>query len=54
MSEDTKEETTQEKVLAEDAGQQAWWRESAFVIQGESDSNTRSDPHLHYLICLIL
>ena len=44
MSEDAKEETTQEEVLAEDAGQQAWWRESAFVIQGESDSNTRSDP----------
>ena len=44
MSEDAKEETTQEEVLAEDAVQQAWWRESAFVIQGESDSNTRSDP----------
>jgi len=35
MSDETKEETTQEEVLAEEAVQQAWWRESAFVNQGQ-------------------
>ena len=33
MSEENKEDSIDEEVLEEDAVQQAWWRESAFVKQ---------------------
>jgi len=45
MSEENKEDSIDEEVLEEDAVQQAWWRESAFVKQGEPDSFTvRGSP----------
>ena len=45
MSEENKEDSIDEEVLEEDAVQQAWWRESAFVKQGEPDTFTvRGSP----------